>query len=180
MHWTEIWDSESPRARLIRIFLAPISFLYALGWRSYLALYQLGLKKPSEPHKPVVCVGSLQVGGSGKTPLTLYLAALLRKLGYEVAIGCSGYGCPASEAAKIAPDGPLKASEWGDEPAMIRELLPEVPLIVGRRRVLAAKLCHASFPNSVLLMDDGFQHLPLQKHLSLLAMPPRKNQRCLP
>jgi tetraacyldisaccharide 4'-kinase len=64
---------------------------------------------------------------------------------------------------------------------MLRELVPDVPLVVGRRRVLAAELVHDSFPGAVLLMDDGFQHLPLAKDISILIEDPfSKNQHCLP
>lgn len=160
--------------------LAPFSWLYALGWEGYEAVYSLGLKKPNEPHKPVVCVGNLQVGGTGKSPFVLYLAQVLREMGREVVIGASGYGSPMAEAAHIAPEGVLDPRVWGDEPAMIRSLIPETPLIVGRRRVLAAELCHTNFPNAVLLMDDGFQHLPLKKHLSIVLDPPTENRFCLP
>lgn len=160
--------------------LAPLSWLYALGWEAYELIYRLGIKKPKEPHRPVVCVGNLQVGGTGKSPFVLYIAGLLKEMGKEVVIGASGYGSPMAEAAQFAPDGELNPRIWGDEPAMIRSRLPEVPLIVGRRRVLAAELCHSRHPNAVLLMDDGFQHLPLKKHLSIVLDPPSPNRFCIP
>jgi tetraacyldisaccharide 4'-kinase len=180
MHWSEVWHGKSLNARLARLSLTPPSWLYAGAWQGYLAVYRVGLKKPAEPHRPVICVGNLVAGGSGKSPLTRYVAGLLREMGREVVVGCSGYGAPHSEAATIAPDGPLDAGEWGDEPAMMRWLVPDLPLIVGRNRVRAAELCHARFPGAVLLMDDGFQHLPVRKHLSILSDPPTDNHRCLP
>jgi tetraacyldisaccharide 4'-kinase len=161
--------------------LAPLALLYAIGWEAYRAVYTLGLKRPKAPHRPVVCVGNLTVGGTGKTPLTIYLARLMLKTGREVVIGASGYGSPSVRAARLAPEGELDAGLWGDEPAMIRWRLPGVPLIVGRRRVLAAELCARHFPRAVLLMDDGFQHLPLRKHLSLIVHPRYDlNRLCLP
>ncbi|MEZ0327744.1 MAG: tetraacyldisaccharide 4'-kinase, partial [Fimbriimonas sp.] len=181
MHPEEIWYGTSFSAILARTALLPLSALYSLGWQTYLGLYNLGLKRASEPHKPVIVVGNLSVGGSGKTPVTLCLAKLLLSMGRRVVIGCSGYGSPRSEAATLAPAGPLDPAEWGDEPAMIRWLLPEVPLVVGRRRVMAAELVHEAYPGSVLLMDDGFQHLPLKKHVSLLVEADEAvSQLCLP
>lgn len=166
---------------VVNWLLAPASWLYGLGWRGYETIYKLGLKRAKEPHRPVICVGNLTVGGSGKSPVTIYVAQTLRELGYEVAISCSGYGSPASELASLAPEGELSAKRWGDEPAMIRDALPDVPLIVGRNRVRAAELCHERFPNAVLLMDDGFQHLPVKKHIViLLDDPARKNHFCMP
>lgn len=180
MTWPEIWFGESLSAKAIRTALTPASWLYGLGWRAYVACYRLGLKKPSRPHSPVICVGNLVVGGSGKTPVTVFLARHLISKGRRVVISASGYGSPASEAAAVAPEGLLDPAVWGDEPALLREELPDVPLIVGRRRVLAAELCHKHFPDAVMLMDDGLQHLPLARDLNLVIDPPGSNRRCLP
>ena len=181
MHAAELWHSTSPKARLARIALLPASAAYALGWEAYLAWYRLGFKKPEEPHRPVICVGNLQAGGSGKSPLTLHMADLLLGMSRQVAISCSGYGAPRSESATLAPDGPLDPAEWGDEPAMFRWLRPELPLVVGRARVQAAGIVHHTMPQAVMLMDDGFQHLPLQKHATILIDPSEPdNPWCLP
>ncbi|HRI44466.1 MAG TPA: tetraacyldisaccharide 4'-kinase [Fimbriimonadaceae bacterium] len=171
----------STRPSLIRYGLYPASLLYAAGWRAYAAMYAWGLKKPSVAQVPVVCVGNLTVGGTGKTPLVVHLAGVLRDLGQEVVVSASGYGSPRAEAASVAPEGELNPRLWGDEPALLREALgPGVQLIVGRRRVLAARLCEEHFPRAVLLMDDGFQHLPLAKTVSIVLDPEPSNPFCLP
>lgn len=180
MHWGEVWHGKTASARIARTALTPLSWLYTAGWQAYLGIYALKLKTSQEPHVPVLCVGNLQVGGTGKSPVSLHLASLLEQLGREVVVSSSGYGSPRSEGASVAPEGPLNPNEWGDEPAMFRLLAPELPLIVGRGRVEAGRLCHAHFPNAVMLMDDGFQHLPIKKHLTLLLDPPSANRRCLP
>jgi tetraacyldisaccharide 4'-kinase len=181
MHPGEIWFGKSFGARLARLALLPLSGLYWVGWQTYLALYKIGFKKAKEPHKPVIVVGNLTAGGSGKTPVTLEVARALRAMGKEVVIGCSGYGSPHAEHCAFAPEGPLNPEEWGDEPAMIRWFLPDLPLIVGRARVDAAILAHERHPGAVLLMDDGFQHLPLKKHLAILIEPSDpQNSFCLP
>lgn len=164
----------------IRVLLTPFSWLYSAGWRLYMGVYRVGLKRAAEPHRPVICIGGLTAGGSGKSPVALHVAEVLEELGHDVVISCSGYASPAAEAAQIAPEGPLDPKKWGDEAAMFRYLRPQIPLIVGRRRVLAAELCHRSFPKAVLLMDDGFQHLPLKKHVEILLLDEGKNRRCLP
>lgn len=180
MHWSEVWEGRGFGPRFARIALAPLSWLYAAGWEVYASTYRLGLKKPASPHFPVLCIGNLVVGGSGKSPLTLYVAGLLQSIGREVVVACSGYGSPHSENASLAPGGALTAKEWGDEAAMLRWLAPDVPLVVGRNRVEAARLCHAEHPGAVLVMDDGFQHLPLKKHLAILLDPASRNRACLP
>ncbi len=195
MHAEELWTSAAFKARALRALLTPASWLYCAGWQGYLVMYRLGIKPAKRPHSPVICIGNLQVGGTGKTPVAVHVADLLAEGAqrpapgarspapgtlHPVAISCSGYGSPASRDASVAPAGELKASEWGDEAALIRWLRPEIPLIVGRNRVRAASLGHSSFPGSILLMDDGFQHLPLYKDVAIVLDPPVENRRCLP
>lgn len=172
----EMWDDFS----IENAVLSPLSLLYAIGWTAYWSAYEWGLKKPSRPHRPVVCVGNLLAGGSGKTPLTLHVAEVLASLGKQVVVGVSGYGSPASRAATLAPSGPLRAAEWGDEAAMVRWLRPELPLVVGRDRVKAAEVVNQAFPHAVLLMDDGYQHLRLQTDIRIVIDPPGRNRLCLP
>ncbi|HMS54582.1 MAG TPA: tetraacyldisaccharide 4'-kinase [Fimbriimonadaceae bacterium] len=181
MHITEVWEGRSFAAMAIKGLLLPFSGVYALGWQMYRSVYQLGLKKAVEPQIPVVCIGNLTTGGTGKTPVTVAITQILAASGRTIVVGASGYGSPAAEGASVAPDGPLDPLQWGDEPALLRSLLPAVPLIVGRARVKAAQLCAQHFPHAVLLMDDGFQHLPLQKHVTVLVEPSwLTNHFCLP
>jgi len=181
MHISELWEAEGFGPATARIALTPLSWLYAAGWEAYLAIYRFGLKRANHPHSPILCIGNLISGGSGKTPVTIRVVELLAEHGLKPVVSCSGHGSPRSEAATIAPDGPLDARTWGDEAAQYRWLLPDLPLIVGRRRVLAAQLCHESFPDSVLVLDDGFQHLPLDKDLTIVLDPLEPvNRRCLP
>ena len=157
--------------------MSPLSALYAAGWLGYQSVYALGLKRPAKPHSPIVCVGNLLVGGAGKTPTTLHIASVLRSLRRVVVIGTSGYGSPRQENANWAPEGELDAAEWGDESAMIRWMLPEQPLIVGRDRVMAARICYEHAPDAVLLMDDGYQHLRLDPDVRILIDPEDQGNR---
>lgn len=175
-----IWYGTDAAAVALRTAMLPLSGLYWIGWQTYLGTYKVGLKKAKEPHRPVICVGNMTVGGSGKSPTTIFIAKTLQSLGRQVVISASGYGSPASEAATLAPEGELMASRWGDEPAMLRWLLPDVPLIVGRRRVEAGRLCHEHFPDAVLLMDDGLQHMPLRKHVTIALDEAGANRFVLP
>jgi tetraacyldisaccharide 4'-kinase len=128
-----------------------------------------------------VCIGGISSGGSGKTPVTVAIAKELLARGKSVVISCSGYGFGKSEAASLAPSGQLEALTWGDEPAELRDLLPDVPIIVGRRRVLAAQICEKEFPDAILLMDDGLQHLPLAKDVTVVLHDPKAgNNMCFP
>ena len=164
----------------IALLFTPFSLLYSLGWRTYAWLYSSGLKMASRPHSPVVVVGNLTAGGSGKTPFTLWLAAELTKRGRNVVLGMSGYGSPHADGATETPVGQLSALAWGDEPAMARWLMPDLAIIVGRDRVKAAELAHVAFPGHVLLMDDGFQHLRLATDIRLVIDPDEPNGFCFP
>ncbi len=170
------WESIGP----LNIAALPLSGLYAVGWLGYLATYAFGFKKAKAPHDRVLCVGNLRVGGTGKSPMVEYLHRILKPHVSQIVLGMSGYGSPKSERAQIAPDGELDPAEWGDEVAMMRWMLPSAAIIVGRARVRAAELCNEKFPQALLLMDDGFQHLPLKKSCNLILDPPAGNQLCFP
>ncbi len=181
MAWEQVWYGDRAADKVVRYGLWPLSLLYAAGWTAYRAVYDLGLKRAAHPYRPILCVGNLTVGGSGKTPTVIFLCDELRALGVDVVVSCSGYGSPASESARRVPAGPLSAEEWGDEATVLRELRPEVGLIVGRRRVRAAEIMtEAGRRRTVLLMDDGFQHLPLAKDAAILLDPASTNSFCLP
>lgn len=167
------WEKIDPVAAA----LAPLAWLYAGGWRAYEAMYQLGIKKPHRPPNPVICVGSLLAGGAGKTPVTLAVADHLLALGRRVIISTPGYRSEHQEEAALAPDGILDPAAWGDETALIRWLRPGIPLIAGRPRVPASKIAAELDPEAVLLMDDGYQHLPLRKDVSIIIDPPDLTNR---
>lgn len=141
-------------------------------------MYTLGLRKRWTC--PSVCIGNLTVGGTGKTPLTLWMARVLTEMDVSVVVSVSGYGSPHVVGATLAPDGELDPGEWGDEAALFRMKRPDLPLVVGRKRAIAGRLVQQRFPGSVMLMDDGFQHLAFAPTVSVVLDPPRPNVFCLP
>lgn len=177
LSWPTLWR----KVGTINWLLSPLALLYSAGWEAYLLVYRLGLKRPFRAKVPVLCVGNLRVGGTGKTPFVRALCEWLLSRGHSVVVSASGYGSPRSVGATIAPSGPLDSSAWGDEPALLRQWLPGLPLIVGRNRVEAARLADLHFAQSLLVLDDGFQHLPLAKSASIVLRPdPDKNRMCIP
>lgn len=171
-----IWEDGGPGAWL----LSPLAALYGLGWMGYLGVYAAGIKKAKRPHQPVICVGNLVAGGTGKTPLTLAVADLFLKAGREVVVSSSGYGSPRQHGAQFAPPGELDVDEWGDEATMMRWLRPNLDLVVGRDRVGAAKVVNTKAPHAVMVMDDGMQHLPLAKDVVFVVESAAKNRLCFP
>ncbi len=169
-------------ARATRALLWPLSLLYALGWRCYAGWYRLGFKKRRKPDFPIIGIGSLLVGGSGKTPATIALAKLLLYVGYRPAISCSGYGGDG-RLRVLEPGETALTEQVGDEAVEIREALPTVPIVVGRNRLTAAELIAARADCHALILDDGFQHLPLARDVDFLVMDaerPFGNGLCLP
>ena len=182
MDWPGLWDSPALADRLKRAALLPASHIYALGWRVYLAWYELGFRRPHRAPMPIICVGGIVVGGTGKTPVTVAIAHLLQRAGLRVAISCSGYG-GACEFSEVPPCSEVAPHLVGDEALLLREALPEAPLFVGRDRVRMAKTVAERPDVDVILMDDGFQHLRLARTLDLVVLDgtrPFGNGRCLP
>lgn len=148
----------------------PFGPLYGLVMRLRAACYAKDILRRHRLPVPVISVGNLVLGGSGKTPMVRYLAELLQELGHRPAIISRGYGGTVSGDVNIVSDGHtvlLSPQQGGDEPCMLAHALPGVPVLVGRRRIhpclRAINDCHAD----ALILDDGFQHLAVHRHLNL-------------
>lgn len=120
---------------------------------------------------PVISVGNLTMGGTGKTPMVRYIARLLLERGLRPAIVSRGYGGKATGPVNIVADGnkTLLAPEMaGDEPFMLAEALPGVPVLTGPQRVRVGRLAIELFGVNSVVMDDGFQHLAMDRDLDLV------------
>jgi tetraacyldisaccharide 4'-kinase len=177
--------------RLERLWLSPPSFwlrglawLYTLGWRAYTGVYRLGLKRRVRMPVPVIGIGSLWAGGVGKTPVTIAVARLLQEAGVRVAVLTHGYGGSRYRmGALVDPAQCPDPAAVGDEAAELRLALPDVPIAVGKQRVRMAQAAMARWSPDALVLDDGFQHLPLARTLDLVLLPaesPLGNGYCLP
>ena len=124
--------------------------------------------------RPVVSVGNISVGGSGKTPVTAHLARLLLEAGCRPSILTRGYARRrAAAGVTVVSDGAaVKAGvdEAGDEPLMLARALPGVPVLVSADRHLAGLLAERRFGCTVHLLDDGFQHLQLHRDVDLVLI----------
>jgi tetraacyldisaccharide 4'-kinase len=122
----------------------------------------------------VISVGNLSVGGSGKTPVVAALARLLLDIGQRPAILSRGYGRPrALDGVVVASDGDRvldPVERTGDEPQMLARTLKGVPVLVSPDRHVAGRLAERRFGCTVMLLDDGFQHLELGRDLDLLLV----------
>jgi tetraacyldisaccharide 4'-kinase len=122
-------------------------------------------------------VGNLHWGGTGKTPVVVAIATWLRDRGVRVAVLSRGYGRRGSGPLVVSTGrGPrVDPGRAGDEPWLLAEALPTVPVAVGERRSAAARLLLATLPAppQLFLLDDGFSHLRLARDLDLLVLPAR-------
>ncbi len=137
------------------------------------AAYRRGLLTRVRLAGPVVSVGNLGVGGSGKTPVVARVAAILRDAGLPVAILSRGYGGSFRGEALVVSDGSTVlagAAEAGDEPVMQARALAGVVVAVGPRRDVVGRHVEERFGRRVHVLDDGFQHLRLERDLDLVCL----------
>jgi len=137
------------------------------------ALYASGIIKIFRIDKPVISIGNLTTGGTGKTPMTIHLAKLLRTFDKKVLIVSRGYKGAAERCGIVVSDGHsvlCNASLSGDEPQLMARLLPGVPVVVGKNRYAAACKGLRHFAPDVILLDDAFQHQRLARDLNLLLL----------
>jgi tetraacyldisaccharide 4'-kinase len=159
------------------------SYRGLLGAREW--LYARGVLASRALDCPVVAVGNLTVGGTGKTPAVELAVRMLRELGHRPAVLSRGYG-RRSQGVQVVADAAsirLDAEEGGDEPFLLARRLPGTPVVVGGNRFEAGTLARRRFGVSALVLDDGFQHRTLVKDLEIVmarAANPWGNGRLLP
>jgi tetraacyldisaccharide 4'-kinase len=136
-------------------------------------LYARRLLKTHRLARPVVSVGNLSIGGSGKTPFVIALGELLKGRGIEFDVLSRGYGRRSRRIAVVDPQG--SAEEFGDEPLLIARKL-QVPVIVGADRYQAGLLAEQKFASRLHLLDDGFQHRRLHRDFDIVLLPARDLQ----
>jgi tetraacyldisaccharide 4'-kinase len=153
--------------------LLPISAGFRFGVALRHAGYKRGWFKVRRLARPVVSVGNLTVGGTGKTPLVACVANLLLRRGWKPSILTRGYGRRSkAEMIVLAPGAGRRANaqEIGDEPALLARMLPEVPLVICADRFRGGQAAEERFQVDAHILDDGFQHLALAREVDLLAL----------
>lgn len=158
-----------------RAWLSPLGAVYGGVAALRVRLYRSGILASTRPRGPVVSVGNLSVGGSGKTPLVARIAVLAREAGMPVAVLSRGYRGAFRGEALVVSDGERRLADAvlaGDEPVLLARRLPGVVVAVGRRRDRVARAVEARFGPRLHVLDDGFQHLRLRRDLDLLCLDP--------
>ena len=171
LHSNPRQEGMSRKIMLFPLYL--LSLLYALAMRWRRTCYRSGMLPSSSLPCPVVSVGNITLGGTGKTPMVIYLTQLLQRRGLKAAVLSRGYRSESGHVVAVVSDGArllLGPREAGDEPAMIARALPGTPVIIGRDRVRSGRLACERFNPDVILLDDGFQHLRLRRDADIVLV----------
>jgi tetraacyldisaccharide 4'-kinase len=156
------------RTGVLTVLLLPFSALFSAVSGLRRLAYRRGWLDSVAVGVPVLIVGNLTAGGSGKTPLVIWLVNHLRAQGYRPGVVSRGYGGAARGCVEVQPDS--LPGEVGDEPLLIRHKTG-VPVVVGRDRVAAARTLLARHPGvDVIVSDDGLQHYRLQRDIELAVI----------
>ena len=151
----------------------PLSSLYGITTAARNNLYDRGILKSHKLSRPVISIGNISVGGSGKTPFVIMLGELLKQRGIAFDVLSRGYGRATQGAIFVDPNG--TPCDFGDEPLLIARRLG-CPVIVGESRYQAGKLAEAQPAGTspqFHLLDDGFQHRSLARDFDIVLLTER-------
>jgi len=166
----------APLEHLLYLALWPLGRLYGLLSLLRVRLYSWGMLRSYRAGVPVISVGNLSVGGTGKTPMTEWLLRSLQERGLKVAIVSRGYGGEVKAGVRVvcAGTGPLLPPEIsGDEPYLLARRNPNSIIIAAALRRDGVKAAVEKFGADVVLLDDGFQHLAVERDLDIVLLDSR-------
>lgn len=154
----------------LEALLRCLAAAYGAVVRLRIILYRAGLFRTKRLSVPVLSVGNITLGGTGKTPTVIALARFCQERGKRPAIVSRGYGRSDESSVLIVSDGEgtiLGPDAAGDEPAMLSRRLTGIPVVVGSDRVRAGQAAIDRFKPDLLILDDGFQHVRLHRDLNI-------------
>jgi tetraacyldisaccharide 4'-kinase len=183
----EVWERQGFRGKILAALLWPASLLYAGGVQLRNGLFRIGWLKSARLPRPVISVGNLTVGGTGKTPACLWLAGQLQQRGLRVGILSRGYRRQENKARVLRPLAePFTAVEQheqvlkaGDEPLMMAWLYGQIVAVSTNRGDAAAELLRSAEVD-VFVLDDGFQHRRVKRDVDLVLLGSDKSGAVLP
>jgi tetraacyldisaccharide 4'-kinase len=157
----------------VNVLLKFLSGIFLIGISFRNVAYRHGWLKTRRLNRPVISVGNLSVGGTGKTPMVILMAGILRAAGLRPCILTRGYGRRRGRGPILLdPEERLvyDPREVGDEPAALAKALPDVPMVVAADRFRGGTMAERTFRPGVFLLDDGFQHLALYRDLDVVLL----------
>ena len=150
-----------------------ISLIYGMVVRLRTRAYGWGVLRTKELPMPVISVGNITLGGTGKTPATINVAGILLKHGRRPVVLSRGYGRSDRSAVLVVSDGNARVLDpvsGGDEPVLIARRHPGVPVLAGADRYHSGKAAIERFRPDVAILDDGFQHMGLKRDLNIVLI----------
>ncbi len=166
-------NSDSPLPTfLARSPVAPLlSGLYGAGVSFRNRWFDSIASASKKVNRPVISIGGIRAGGTGKTPATILVASLLRQLNYTPAILSRGYRRTSTSLKIVEPHENVDWKEIGDEPSMIHNTQPECWMCIYHDRITAAIELEKKIPQrAVFLLDDGFQHRKIRRDLDIVCL----------
>jgi len=173
----QIWRGEKNAYPHIQPVLKLLAGFYTAWMRLRAHLYYKGIRPVHKLPCFVVSVGNLSVGGTGKTPMAVYLATHLTASGYKVVVISRGYRGRFEARGGVVSDGRrilAGVRDSGDEPQILARLLKGTPVIVGSNRHLAGQRAIQQFKPDVIVLDDAFQHMQLHRDLDIVLLDCKK------
>ena len=162
-------------------FLLPISYLYKLGVTFRHRLFDWGILKQEKFEVPVICIGNITVGGTGKTPMAEMVIAYMSQR-HRIALISRGYGRKTKGYIEVRADAHYR--QVGDEPLQIKRKFPDTVVVVCERRVEGIRRLLQEHPDvDLIIMDDGFQHRYVEPKVNVVmidATRPVQHDRMLP
>ncbi len=173
--WQRMWNEDHAIRRFspLRAILYLLSMLYRLAIILRNRLYDRQILKSIKLGCPVISIGNLTVGGTGKTPCVVTLARILQEHGYSPAVISRGYGGRNPGPVNIVSSKTgilLNAAVAGDEPLLIARSLPGVPVLTGPKRTLTGQTAIDRFHCDVLICDDAFQHRRINRDVDIVLL----------
>ncbi|HNZ65382.1 MAG TPA: tetraacyldisaccharide 4'-kinase [Smithella sp.] len=173
--WPRIWDDDGSTkgygALKIVAHILSFFYLFIVYFRNW--LYDYKILKEARLACPVISVGNITVGGTGKTPCVILLARMLQEKGFKPAVISRGYGGRKTGPANVVSDGHnilLDSEIAGDEPVLLAHRLKGVPVITGAKRTITGKTAIEKFGADVLLCDDAMQHRQIFRDVNLVLL----------
>jgi tetraacyldisaccharide 4'-kinase len=168
-----------PATFLLWLCLAPFGVLYGAGQRLRALLYRSGVLSSYRAPRPVISVGNLTAGGTGKTPVVDVIVRHLLQRGERPAVISRGYGGQIRSGVAIVSRGDgqgplLAANHCGDEPFLLARRNPYAIVVVAPRRRAGIEAALRDWGATTIILDDGFQHLAVQRDLDILLLDARR------
>ena len=169
MSW---FKPENPQEKVLNSLLSPLSALYFVGTLGRLKGYETRVLRQKALDVPVISIGNLTVGGTGKTPITIDVARMLIQMGHKVGVLSRGFNRQSDEKIVVVSDGKrllVDAQQAGDEPYLIASKVNGAVVVVSSDRFEAGRVAIKDYGCNILLLDDGFQHLKLARNQDVLV-----------